>query len=407
MRILFLSDNFFPEVCASASRVYERACYWVKWGHEVTVITSTPNFPEGKVFNGYKNKWHQVEYIDGIRVVRVKTFIAPNKGFWLRIIDFLSYMFTSFFIGLFQKKADVIIATSPQFFTAVSGYFLAAIKRKPFVFELSDLWPESIVAVGAMKRSLAIKVLEKVELFLYKHAVAIISLTAAMKNNLLQRGIVPEKIFVIRNGVDLTRYEKIEKDLDLIKKYNLSNKFIIGYVGTHGPAQDLGQVIDAAQLLVKQSIHFIFVGAGAERQQLIERVNESHLSNVSFIPSQPKNKVNSFWSLCDLVLVPLKDDPLFETAIPSKIFEAMGMGLPILLVAPNGEARQIIEQTKSGRWIPAGKPNVLAKTIVQLYNDRNMLKEYVEAGLAAVPNHSREKQALDVLNVLQDVIKGQ
>src|SRR5258708_7712811 len=151
MRILFFTENFPPEVNAPASRVYERACYWVRWGHDVTVVTTAPNFPDGVLFAGYENRIHHVEDMNGIRVVRVKTFISANRGFLLRTLDFMSFMAAAYLAGLFEQRPDVIIASSPQFFTAVGGWALAATRRIPFIFELADLWPASIAAVGAMK----------------------------------------------------------------------------------------------------------------------------------------------------------------------------------------------------------------------------------------------------------------
>src|SRR5581483_11983980 len=207
MKILFLADNFPPERNAQASRVYERAKYWVKWGNEVTVITCAPNFPEGKIYPGYRNRWYQVEEISGIRVVRVKTFIAANAGTVLRILDFLSYMIMASIAALLEGRPAVLAATSPQFFCAVAGCFVSAVRRISFVFELSDLWPESIVAVGAMKRSLAVRALEKMELFMYRRAAAVVALTSAFKENLVHRGISPRKVAVVLNGVDLEQYE--------------------------------------------------------------------------------------------------------------------------------------------------------------------------------------------------------
>jgi colanic acid biosynthesis glycosyl transferase WcaI len=168
MNILFLSENFTPETNAAATRVHERAVYWAKWGHRVTVLTSAPNFPEGKLFAGYKNHWYRREEIDGITVIRVKTFIAANDGVVLRSLDFVSFMVSSVIAGLFQPRPDVVVATSPQFFTAIAGWALAAIRRLPFVFELGDLWPRSIVAVGAIRVDWIIRLLERVELFLYR-----------------------------------------------------------------------------------------------------------------------------------------------------------------------------------------------------------------------------------------------
>jgi colanic acid biosynthesis glycosyl transferase WcaI len=186
-----------------SARVYERACYWVRWGHRVTVITCAPNFPEGKVFKGYTNRWHQVEEMSGIRVVRVKTYIAPNAGKYRRIVDTLSYMVAAFVAGLFEGRPDMVVATTPQFFGALGGCVLAAVKRVPFVLELSDLWPDSVVALGGMKRNVAYRWFERIELWMYRRAVRIVALTRAFKENLVRRGIPPAKIGVVdqRRGV--------------------------------------------------------------------------------------------------------------------------------------------------------------------------------------------------------------
>ena len=222
MKILFLADNFVPERNAQASTVYERACYWTAWGHEVTVITCAPNFPEGEVYSGYVNRWHFVETISGIRVVRVKTFISGNKGRWLRIADYISYGVASFVAGLFEKKPDVIVATSPQFFAAVSGCALATVRGRPFVMEIRDLWPESIVAVGAMKRRLPLILLERLEMHLYKRAAVIVALTGAFKDNLVSRGVPEKRITVVINGVDLSRFQPKERDDSLAAEWGLS-----------------------------------------------------------------------------------------------------------------------------------------------------------------------------------------
>src|SRR3972149_1950692 len=197
MNILFLTENFPPERNASATRVYERACYWVRWGHEVTVITCAPNFPEGKVFPGYRNRWRHVEEVDGIRVVRVKTFITANEGVILRSLDFLSFMCNAMIAGIFQREPDVVIATSPQFFAAVGGWGLAGLRGKPFIFELGDLWPASIAAVGAMDQNIFLRWMERLELFLYRRSAAVVALTPAFKKDLVRRGIPPEKIAVV------------------------------------------------------------------------------------------------------------------------------------------------------------------------------------------------------------------
>lgn len=405
MHILFLTDNFPPERNAPANRVYESASYWVLWGHQVTVLTCAPNFPEGRVYEGYRNCWYQVEVMDGIRVVRVKTFITQNEGVLLRTLDYLSFMVASFFAGLLQARPDVVVATSPQFFTAVSGWALTAVRRLPFVFELRDLWPASISAVGAMRENVALRWLERLELFLYHRAAKVVALTAAFKNDLIARGVPGDKVDVVFNGVDLERYTPRSRDTTLMQQLGLEGCFVIGYLGTHGMAHALDRVLDAAKLLQGiPSIRFLFVGAGAARAALVEAATKGHLDNVIFVPAQPRTSMPAYWSVCDLALVPLKDAPLFTTVIPSKIFEAMGMGRAILLTAPEGEASQIIRETGAGVIVPPESPAALARTVQELYHDRALLERIATNSIRSAPQFSREKQVRNMIKILEEVV---
>lgn len=395
MKILFFADNFPPETNAAATRVHERAVYWVAGGHEVTVITSFPNFPQGRLYPGYRNLWRQVETLDGIRVVRVKTFIAANKGGALfRALDFLSYMVTGTFAALAEARPNVVVATSPQFFAAVAGWLTGALRRVPFVFELGDIWPASIVGVGAMKRNPLLGLMEKLELFLYRRAARVVALTRAFKANLTRRGINPDKIDVVRNGVDLGRYAPRSRDEALTSEWNVAGKFVIGYVGTHGMAHGLGNVLDAAEKIRDRvDICFLLVGDGAEREMLRAEVARRNLANVRMIEPQPKDAMPRIWSLCDVALVHLRDSPVFAEVIPSKIFEAMAMGKPILLAAPAGEAKDIVEADGAGIWVPPGDPEALGMAARKLANDPGMRARLADAALRAAPGHSRRAQA--------------
>jgi len=408
MKILFFSENFPPETNAAATRVYERACYWVKDGHEVTVITQAPNFPQGKLHDGYKNKLYQAENISGIHVVRVKTYIAANSGLCKRTLDFLSFMMTSFIAGLFQKRADIICATSPQFFCAVSAWAVSAIRRTPFVFELGDLWPASIRAVSAMKDSPFINLMEKIELFLYRKSAAVAALTRSFKDNLVHRQIDAKKIAIVINGVDSWRYAPKQRDKELCTCWGLENKFVIGYIGTHGMAHALTNVLSAAQILHDDpDILFLFVGDGAERQQLITRAKDMGLTNVCFRPPEPKSAMPNVWSLCDVALVHLKNNPVFAGVIPSKIFEAMGMGLAQILAAPLGEASQIIEHSKSGLHVPPENPEALAKAVAELKTDQHLLKTLAANSLKSARDYSRKVQADKMIDVFNHVLQNQ
>lgn len=246
MKILFLTDNFPPEVNAPATRTYDHCREWVKAGAEVTVITCVPNFPKGKVYEGYKNKLYQTEMMDGIKVTRVWSYIVANKGFFKRTLDYISYSVTSFLAGLFVK-ADLIVATSPQFFTALSGRTLHFWKRTPWVMEVRDMWPESIKTVGAMKDNAFIRYFEWEEMRCYKSARKIVMVTDSFKKKLISRGIPAEKISVVKNGVNKDLFAPMGKDEALLDELGLRGKKIVGYIGTHGMAHKLDFIIRQAK----------------------------------------------------------------------------------------------------------------------------------------------------------------
>ncbi len=402
MRILFLSDNFPPEGNAPATRLYEHATRWVRAGHEVTVITCAPNFPEGRLFAGYRNAWRQVEWMDGIRVVRVKTYITANEGLIKRTLDYLSFMLMATVMSLFERRPDVVVATSPQFFCALAGWMVGLLKRRPFVFELRDLWPASIVAVGAMRKSLAIRLLERLELFLYRRAAAIVSVTEAFRADLVARGVPAGKIHVVINGVDLDRYAPRERDAALAREFGLEGKFVAGYMGTHGMAHALPKVLEAAELLRdRDDIAFFFAGSGAERAHVERIVTTRKLHNVRLIPRQPKEAMPALWSLCDLAIVPLRDTPVFATVIPSKMFESIGMGVPILMSLPEGEATGIVRATGSGVCVPPENPPAMAAEIARLADAPAEMARLRRQARAAAPQFSRAALAQRMLAVLE------
>ena len=406
MRILFLSDNFPPEGNAPATRLYEHAIRWVRAGHDVTVVTCAPNFPEGKLFAGYRNAWRQVEMLDGIRVVRVKTYITANEGFLKRTLDYVSFMLMATAMSVFERRPDVVVATSPQFFCALAGWMTSVLKWRPFVFELRDLWPASIMAVGAMRKNSAIRLLEKLELFLYRRADAIVSVTESFRDDLVSRGVPREKIHVVINGVDLDRYEPRPRDPELAREFGLEGKFVAGYMGTHGMAHALPKVLEAAErLLPRDDIAFFFAGSGAERARVEQIVAERRLSNVRLIPRQPKERMPALWSLCDLSLIPLRDTPVFATVIPSKIFESMGMGVPVLMSLPEGEATRIVRETGAGVCVRPEDPAAMAEAIVGLADDPARVAELRVVARRAAPQFSRDHLADRMAAILESVAR--
>ncbi|WP_340424510.1 glycosyltransferase family 4 protein [Yoonia sp. GPGPB17] len=405
MHILFLTDNFPPEVNAPASRTFEHAREWVKQGHQVTVITCTPNFPDGKVFEGYRNKLWQSEVVAGIRVIRVWSFISRNQGFVRRILDYQSYMISSFFASLFVRHVDVVVGTSPQFFTVCAAWASAAVKRRPFVFELRDIWPESIRAVGAMKASKVLDVFERMEMFLYRRAKAIVSVTHSFKDTLVQRGIDGAKIHVVTNGVDTSQFSPRAKDPELLNEHGLTDAFVAGYIGTHGMAHALETLVDAARLLEADpdagDIKLMMLGNGARRDAIIARA--AGLSNITFVETVSKKEVARYWSLLDVAIIHLRRNDLFKTVIPSKMFECMGMGIPIVH-GVEGESADIIARHDVGVPVEPENPAALAAALKRLHARPDLRDRFRQNGLNCAQQYERTSLADEMLLVLTDVV---
>lgn len=347
MRILFLTDNFPPEVNAPATRTYEHCKEWAAKGEDVTVITCFPNFPEGKVYKGHKNKLIQRENIDGIKVIRVWTFIAANEGFVKRTLDYISFMIMSFIVGL-TLKTDVIIATSPQFFTALSGRWLSFWKRKPWIMEVRDLWPESIMAVGAAKRNVVMRFFEWLEKRMYLKATKIVVVTDSFAKTIINKhGISANKIEVVKNGANLQLFKPTLKNEALLSRHDLHDKVIIGYIGTHGMAHALDFILNCAAKVDDPALHFLFIGSGAKKVELLQLKNSLRLQNVTMLDAVPKENVKDYISILDIGLVNLKKSDTFRSVIPSKIFELAAMHKPILL-GVEGESAQIVNDYRIG-----------------------------------------------------------
>ncbi|MCA8980249.1 MAG: glycosyltransferase family 4 protein [Planctomycetes bacterium] len=401
MHVLFLTDNFPPETNAPATRTHEHARRWVRAGHRVTVVTGAPNFPAGKLHDGWRNRWFAREELDGIQVIRVKTFISANQGTLLRTLDYLSFMVAGFLGALVPRRPDLVVATSPQFFTAVAGWAVAALRRKRFVFELRDLWPASIAAVGALRQSRFLRAMERVELFLYRRAWRIVAVTNAFRDDLIARGIDGSKIAVVTNGVDLDSYVPRGRDADTARRYGVEGRTVIGYLGTHGMAHALEKVLDAAEALRdRDDVHFLFVGDGAAKRELVTERERRGLDNVSFHAPVAKDAMPALWSLCDVALVHLKDTPVFETVIPSKIFEAMGSGRTILFAGPAGEASRILEDADCGLCVPAEDSAALAAAVRRLADDPAERSSLATNAHRAAPRYGRDALAARMLEVL-------
>lgn len=406
MHILFLTDNFPPEVNAPASRTFEHCREWVRAGHQVTVITCAPNFPKGRVFDGYSNKIWQTEELGGVHVIRVWSYITANEGFIKRILDYQSFMVAATVAAMFVRRVDVVVGTSPQFFTVCAAFVVGRLKRLPWVFELRDIWPESIKVVGAMKDSAAIRLLERLELFLYRQASRIVTVTHSFKQTLMRRGIDGTKIDVVTNGVDLSQFAPLAKDAQLTASLGLAGKFVAGYIGTHGMAHALETLLDAALLLQKmpaaENIRIVLLGHGARKADLMAKADAMGLRNVLFLDSVPKDQVPRYWSLLDVSVIHLRRSELFTTVIPSKLFEGMGMGIPVLHGVA-GESADIVRKEAVGEVFESENAEALVAGLLRLRDNPEQYETYRQNGLTAARRYDRKTLALSMLEVIKAI----
>lgn len=404
MHILFLTDNFPPEVNAPASRTFEHCREWLKLGHRVTVITCAPNFPQGRVFEGYRNRLWSRETMAGIDVIRVWTYITANEGFLKRTLDYASFLVAAVPASLFVHDVDIIVGTSPQLFTACAAFAAGLVKRRPYVFELRDLWPESIRAVGAMRAPFVLDRLEALELFLYRRAAHVVSVTHAFRRNLIGRGISGEKISITMNGADLARFRPQPRDEELAAELGLKDRLVVGYVGTHGMAHALGAVLRAAERLQTHpegaDVRFLFLGDGAQKKALMAEAAERKLTNVLFVDSVPRDEVVRYWALIDIAVIHLKRTPLFETVIPSKLFECMAMGIPVLHGVA-GESAELVTREEVGLVFEPEDDGALADRVIEAARDPALRDRLSQNAIAASRAYDRSVLAQDMLETLK------
>ncbi|MBT4864860.1 MAG: glycosyltransferase family 4 protein [Planctomycetaceae bacterium] len=405
MHIVFLTHYFPPEVNAPATRTFEHCKRWASAGHDVTVITSAPNCPTGIVFDGYRNAWRAEELVDGMKVIRTWTYLSANAGFLKRILNYVSFMLTATWVAVRLRKVDVVVATSPQFFCGWAGVLCHWIRRWPFVLEVRDIWPESIVNVGAMKRSPLIRILEWLEKRMYAAADHIVTVGEGYRRQLLDRGVAEQKISVVTNGIDCREFLQPTDQTSYRRNWNAEEKFVCAYVGTIGMAHGLEVVLQAAELLKRQErddIQFWMVGDGASREKLEDDAKGRQLENVRFSGLLSKERIARLIANSDACLVHLRDSPLFQTVIPSKIFEAMALNIPIIL-GLRGETQRIVSDARAGVVMVPEDPQSLIDCIETINRDDQAYRH----GRAFVADHfDRNQLAGRMLDVLIDVAAG-
>ena len=408
-KILILTHYFPPEIGAPQARLSEMANRWAAQGHKVTVLTCFPNHPTGKVPENYKKLYQKKrlyrEKMGALDVYRCWAYATPNKGFVKKLLGHLSFMVTAVLQGRkVAEDQDVILASSPTFFSVISAFVLSRIYSVPFIFEVRDLWPAIFVELGVLKNRLVISSLERLEFYLYQKAGAVVTVTNRFSEMIMARGIAREKVHTIKNGVDLGKYFFREKDIELLEHLGLAGKFIALYIGAHGISHSLTKLVDAAALLTnKEQIHFLFVGEGAEKEKTVAHCRALGLTNCTFLPGQPKEKMTAFYSIMDVGLVPLRNIPLFDTFIPSKMFEILGMEKPIV-ASVRGEAGDILLESGGALVCQPEDSGMIAQHIDYLYENPEKAIVMGKLGRKYVEKHySRDQLADDYMEIISQL----
>ncbi|WP_102400030.1 glycosyltransferase family 4 protein [Haloimpatiens massiliensis] len=406
MKILFLTQYCPPEVGAPQNRIFELAKRLKKFGHEVTILTAMPNYPKGEIFDEYKGKKVVREEMDGIKIVRTSIYATKEKSFTKRLRNYLSFTFSSVFTGAkYIEKQDVLITESPPLFLGWSGYVLSKKKKAKFVFNVSDLWPESAVKLDVLHNKALIKASTWLEEFCYKKASAVTGQTRGIVDNIVNRGFDKNKVHLITNGVDTEFFKKENRDENFRKEIGIDAKFALCYAGIHGLAQGLEVIINAAEIIKEhEGIQIVFIGDGPEKNKLIDIVKEKGLKNVSFLPIQPKTNMPKIIASMDATIIPLKKLDIFKGALPSKMFEALASELPIVL-AVEGEAEKLINSAKAGIVVEPENHKEIADAILKLYNDKELRDNLGYNGRKyVIDNYSRESISRKLENILLKLV---
>jgi len=393
---------------APAARAAELSRHWARMGHEVTVLTGFPNHPTGVVPEEWRprlRRLHYTESIDGVRVVRTWLWPLPNRKAHERIRNYASFGISAAVSGSALPRPDVVIATSPQLLCALAGWWIAFWKRVPFVFEVRDLWPESLAAVGVgLEGTFLHRTLGAIAGFLYRRADRIVVVSPAFKDHLIRYwNVAAAKISIVENGVEIDLFRPDPAATELRQQLKLENRFLICYIGTMGNAHGLETLMDVAEELqtALPDAMFLLIGEGAERDRIVELAAARRLSNVRFLGQQPRERIPAYISAADVCLVMLRKAELFKTVIPTKMLEYMACQRPVV-IAVDGQARQIVEQAGAGVFVEPENSKALVQTIQQLAGDPAKRKQMGLKGRNYIVNNfSREKTARDYIAVLE------
>jgi colanic acid biosynthesis glycosyl transferase WcaI len=415
VKILYVSQYFPPEMGAPAARAAELAHHWARAGHDVSVLTGFPNHPTGVVPEQWRSRLRGLTYkekVEGVNVFRTWLWSLPNRKAHERMRNYTSFCLSAALRGMFLPRPDVIIATSPQLLVGLSGWWLSFTRNLPFVFEVRDLWPESLAAVGVgNENSLLHHTLGKIAGFLYERSDKVVVVTPAFREHLIARWRVPtEKIAVVENGVetDLFAPSPETSNQALREEFKADGKFLVCYVGTLGMAHGLETLLTAAKQLQQNNpdVFFLVIGEGAEKERIKALAQSQGLSNIAFLDQQPREKIPSFISASDACLVLLKKTDVFKTVIPTKMLEFMSCARPVIL-GVEGQAQQIVEEAEAGLVIEPENAEVLVEAIKLLAGNRELGRTLGRNGREHILRYrSRAGTAEDYLKVLDELVRS-
>jgi len=372
MRILVVTHYFPPEIGAPQARLSELARAWAQAGDEVTVLTGMPNHPTGVVPCAYRRRLRVLERVDGYDIVRTWLYATPNEGFIKKTIGHLSFMVTSVLFGAQRAgAADVVIVSSPTFFSIFGAWVIAKLKRAPFVIDVRDLWPAIFVELGVLTNRQIIWLLERLELWAYGQATEVVVVSEGFRQDLIRRGVPAAKVTTIRNGADVDRFTPgLDPAPGRVRLGAADGEVLALYLGAHGLSHGLDTVVEAARVVADTptvSVRIALVGEGAKRSALAAQVDRLGVTNLTMHPGVPRDEVPGLLAAADICLVPLCDVPLFSTFIPSKIFEYFAAGKAVI-GALRGEAAGILRDA-GALVVEPGNPAALAGAIVELASD--------------------------------------
>ncbi len=397
MRVMFLAQCYSPEEVSAAVLITELAIDLVRRGHRVTMVTGAPNYPYGRVFEGYKNQIYGIEMLNGVRVVRIWSYISPRRTFWRSILHYGTYSAAAFYGGLFSKKPDVIVSYSPPLPLGLSAWLLSRIWRIPWVLQLEDLYPDAAIAAGMLRNGTAIRFFSALERFLYRQATHISLISETFRQNLHNKGVPPHKITLIPVWADPGVVQSLPKENRFRERHGLKNKFVVMYAGNIGLTSSLEDVIATADLLNHDpAIIFVILGEGVKKSKLQGMAKSKGLENVLFLPYQPREDFPEILAAADMSLVTLNQNS-FLSSLPSKTFNIMASARPILALTPaESEIAQLVEEGRCGINIPPNHPNLLAEKIFQLKTQGSRLEEMGQNGRIRLETRFARERCVDL-----------